>query len=82
MSESAFPHSPEYLARQVARDKDLIAERERLLWTDAQFLAERDAAYVAEQRKFIVPRIVNIEREMREDTDVEGYVCFYHTDEG
>lgn len=82
MSGSPFPHSPEYLARQAARDKALIAERDKLLWTDAQFLAERDAAYVAEQRGYVVPRIESIEQDMRDDSDTEGYVAFYHTDVG
>lgn len=82
MTEPAFPHSPEYIARQASWNKALIAEREKLLWTDAQFLAERDAAYVAEQRSYVVPRIVSIEREMQDDNDTEGYVAFYHTDIG
>ena len=77
-----FPHSPQYHARQAARQKEIDRLTERLGWTDAQFLAERDAAYVAEQRKYIQPQIENLQRDIRNDNDPEGYVAFYHTDEG
>lgn len=77
-----FPHSPEYLARQVERQKTLDAERKQLTWTDAQFLAARDAAYVAEQRGFIPYRIKSYERDMADDNDIEGYIRKYGTDEG
>lgn len=81
MSED-FPHSPEYLARQVERQKVLDDLRQRLTWTDAQFLAERDATYVVQQRAFVGPQIADQERSMRDDTDEEGYIRKYHTDEG
>ena len=79
---NAFPHSAEYLARQAARQKALDHLRDKLAWTDAQFLAERDAAYVAQERSYLGPRIASAEREMADDNDTEGYVAFYHTDEG
>lgn len=82
MTEVAFPHSPEYLARQAERQKALDLAKERRNWTDAQFLAERDAEYVAQQRGYVEPTITNIERCMLDDNDIEGYVRFYHTDEG
>ena len=81
-SETAFTHSPEYLARQEARRTAIKVQRERLTWTDAQFLAERDAAYVAEQRGYVQPRIDNLLRDMDNDNDIEGYVRKYGTDEG
>lgn len=77
-----FPHSPEYLVRQAARQKELARLQERQAWTDAQFLAERDAAYVAQQRSYVGPQIENVKRQMQDDTDIEGYVHKYHTDEG
>ena len=77
-----FPHSPEYLARQEARRAAIKEQRERLTWTDAQFLAERDAAYMAQQRGYVQPRIDDLLRDMESDNDSEGYVRFYHTDEG
>lgn len=78
----AYPDSPEYLARQAKRQIALVTARERLTWTDAEFLAERDAAYVAQQRGYAQPQVETIERDMREDTDEEGYIRFYGTDEG
>ena len=77
-----FPHSPQYFARQAARQKAIERERARILWTDAQFLAERDAVYIAEQRELIQYKIETQERYTREDNDSEGYMAFYHTDEG
>ena len=77
-----FPHSPAYLARQDKRQKLLDDLRQRLSWTDAQFLAERDATYVAEKRAQLPFMIAGTEREMKDDDDSEGYVAFYHTDEG
>lgn len=75
-----YPPSPEYLARQAERQKKLDFERERRTWTDAQFLAERDAAYIAEQRSFVEPLIADIERDMMGDTDFEGYMQKYGTE--
>ena len=77
-----FPHSPQYFARQTARQREIDRLTERLGWTDAQFLAERDAAYVAAERKCIPYQIETQQRDMRDDNDTEGYVAFYHTDEG
>lgn len=79
---SDFPPSPEYLARQADRQMGLDRYRARLGWTDAQFLAERDAAYVIEQRRYLGPRIDSLQREINDDSDIEGYMRKYHTDEG
>ena len=77
-----FPHSAQFLARQAARQKEIARLTERLGWTDAQFLAERDAVYVADERKCISYQIETQQRDMHDDNDTEGYVAFYHTDEG
>jgi len=77
-----FPHSPEYFTRQASRQKEIDRLRQRQTWTDAQFLAERDAAYVAEQRKYLGSQIADQERDMQDDNDIEGYVRKYFTDEG
>ena len=77
-----YPPSPEYLARQAKRQKALDALKAKMSWTNAQFLAERDAEYVAKQRSFLGPQIIDCERDIAEDNDTEGYVRKYHTDEG
>ena len=77
-----FPHSAEYLARQAARQKALARFHEKSAWTDAQIIADRSVAYVAQERSYIGPQIANAEREMQDDPDTEGYVAKYHTDEG
>ena len=76
-----FPHSSAYLARQSARQAEIDCLKAKQDWTDAQFLAERDAAYVAEQRRLIPAHIETLRRDMADDPDTEGYVAFYHTDE-
>lgn len=77
-----FPHSPEYFERQASRQKALGALREKMTWTDAQWLAERDVAYVAQQRSHLRAGIINSEQEMKDDNDPEGYIRYYGTDEG
>ena len=82
MTDAGFPHSKAYLARQAERQRTLDGLRARLTWTDAQWLAERDADYVAQQRGYLGPRIATCEQDMKDDPDTEGYVAKYHTDEG
>ena len=82
MTDAGFPHSQAYFARQAERQRTLDGLRARLTWTDAQWLAERDADYVAQPRGYLGPRIATCEQDMKDDPDTEGYVAKYHTDEG
>jgi hypothetical protein len=77
-----FPPSPEYLARQAAWQGKLNELLQRQKWTCRDFLDDRDAKYVEEQRRLLPYLIKDIERSMNDDGDTLGSVRHYGTDEG